>query len=340
MMAPSMRLRLPSLIGAATVAIALFSAPGAARADSAIADQLFQEAKAAMKEGKLDEACPKFQASYDADPGLGALLNLADCLERAGRLASAYGKWAEAVEVAHRKGDERVAFARERRDAIKPKLSSITVQVSGTGTGLVVYKGNTKLSEGAYGTALPTDPGQTVVQVVRGDAVLWERTVVLKEAEATTVVVDLGEIEKANPAPVKKRVEQKEGVGGAEVPVTFWGDQRIAGLIVSLVGVAGAGVGFTMGGLALGNTSNIDENCTPADGGQRYCTQDGIDAASTTSTFADASTYTLIGSGIVFAVGLTVFITAPGEAAELDDRAYLIPWFDQRGGGVMVGGRF
>jgi len=340
MMAPSMRL-LPFFCGLGVVSVVLASGAGLARADSAIADQLFQQAKEAMKDGNFDVACPKFQASYDADPGLGALLNLADCLEHSGRLASAYGKWAEAVEVAQRKGDERVAFARDRREALKPKLSSITVQVSGTAPNLVVYKGNTLLSAGAYGTALPTDPGSTVVQVVRGDAVLWERSVVLKEAESTTVIVDLAEIEKANPAPVKKRVTQKEGVATAEQPTSFWGDQRIAGLVVSLVGVAGAGVGFTMGGLALGSTSDIDANCTSADNdGKRFCTQAGIDAAATTSTFADVSTYTLIGSGIVFAVGLTVFITAPGEAAELDDRAYFVPWVDPHSGGVIVGGRF
>lgn len=327
-----------ALLGAAALVVSM---PGSARADSAVADQLFQEAKALMKEGRVGDACPKFQASYDADPGLGALLNLADCLERDGRLASAYGKWSDAVELASRKGDERAAFAKEKREALKPKLSFVIVRVAGQGTNLDVYKGNTKLTQGAFGSSLPTDPGSTVVQVVRGDAVLWERSVSLREAETTTVDVDLSEIEKANPAPVKKRVELKEGGGKGEAPASFWSGQRVAGLAVGLAGVAGAGVGFTLGGLALGGMSDIEANCTAPDAnGQRLCTKAGQDAADTTSTFAKASTGTLIASGVVFAVGLTVFITAPGEATELDERAYFRPWFAPDAGGVVVGGTF
>ncbi len=319
----------------------LLSTAAPARADSAVADQLFQEAKAFMKEGRFGDACPKFQASYDADPGLGALLNLADCLERDGRLASAYGKWSDAVELASRKGDDRAAFAREKREALRPKLSNVIVRVAGKGTNLDVYKGNTKLTEGAFGSSLPTDPGTTFVQVVRGDAVLWERTVTLKEAETTTVDVDLTEIEKANPAPVKKRVEVKEGGVKGDAPQTFWSGQRVAGLAVGLAGVAGAGVGFTLGGLALGKMSDVEANCTaPDETGQRLCTKAGQEAAATTSTFATASTATLIASGIVFAVGLTVFITAPGEAAELDERAFFRPWVGPEAGGVVVGGTF
>lgn len=324
------------------VVMAAASYQAEARADAAIADKLFQEAKALASEGKFAEACPKFEASYAADAALGAILNLADCLEREGRLASAFGRWGEAVEQADRKGDDRAAFARERREALRPKLSFVTVQVAGEAAGLDVYKGNTKLQKGAFGVALPTDPGEAVVQVVRGDAVVWERTVSLREAESTTVQVDLAEIERANPAPVKKRVELREGGGKAgEAPAGFWSGQRVAGLVVALAGVAGAGVGFTLGGLAAAQTSDIDAGCTSGDDGNiRLCTPAGSDAASQAKSLADGSTWTLIASGIVAGVGLTVFITAPSEAAELDERAFVSPWVTPQGAGVVVGGTF
>ncbi len=310
-------------------AIALFLSFATARtanADPAVADQLFKQAKELLKEGKIAEACKRFQESFDTDPAVGSLMNLADCLERDGRIASAYGRWGEAVELTQRRKDERVDFARQRRDALKPKLSFLTIQVAGQGEGLSIYRGNTKLTQGAFGIALPTDPGNAVVQVVRGDQVLWERTVVLKESESATVLVDLGEIVRVNPPPVKKRVDSAEGGGGAgtESDVgAFWGPQRVAGLVLMSVGVAGAAVGFTFGGLASSKSGDIDAGCTPASGSDetRFCTDSGRAAVDEAKTFADVSTYTLVASGVIAAVGVTVFVTAPSAATELEDRA-------------------
>jgi len=326
---------------------ACLTATSAAHADPAVADQLFKQAKELMKAGKVSEACERFRESYETDPAVGALMNLADCLERDGRIASAYGRWGEAVELTGRKQDERVTFARERRDALKPRLSFLTVQVAGTGEGLSVYRGNTKLAPGAFGIALPTDPGQAVVQVVRGDAVLWERKIALKETESATVLVDLGEIARVNPPPVKKRVDQRESGSGqgdaAEVP--FWNTQRIAGLAVMGLGVAGAAVGFTFGGLASSKTGDIDDGCTNGD--TRYCTADGQSAVDEAKLFADVSTYSLNASGIVAAVGVTVFVTAPSAAAELEDRATapgvrvaVTPFVGPDGAGLGVRGSF
>jgi len=297
-----------------------------------------------MSEGKIAAACAKFEASYDADPALGALLNLADCLERDGRLASAYGRWGDAVSVATRKGDERVTYARERREALQPKLSFVTLNVQGKAEeDLFVYKGDSKLSSGAYGTALPTDPGETVIQVVRGaDQVLWETKLNLTEAERRDVTVPLEEIAKANPPPVKRRDKPKGSPAGAgavgEATVGFWSPQRIAGFVIGAGALAGAGVGFAFGGIASSKASDLDQECTTGD--TRYCTQTGQDIAASAVFFAEASTWTLISSGIVAAVGVTVIVTAPNEDAALEDRAFLAPWVLPAGGGVVAGGRF
>jgi hypothetical protein len=331
---------------AALTCIAAATFASDARADAAVADQLFKQAKDLLKEGKITEACERFRESYETDPALGALMNLADCLERDGRIASAYGRWGEATELAARKQDDRADFARQRRDALKPRLSFLTVQVSGTGEGLSVYRGNTKLTSGAFGIALPTDPGEAVVQVVRGDAVLWERKVQLKESESATVLVDLGEIARVNPPPVKKRVNQRErGTGQGEAEESFWNTQRIAGLAVMGAGVVGAAIGFTFGGLAASKSGDIEDGCTSGD--TRFCTNAGRDAVDEAKTFADVSTYTLIGSGIVAAVGLTVFVTAPSSASELEDRAHaprvrvgLSPVLGPDSAGLLVRGSF
>ena len=46
----------------------------------AAAETLFREGKALGTDGKIAEACPKFEASLELDRSLGTLLNLADCL--------------------------------------------------------------------------------------------------------------------------------------------------------------------------------------------------------------------------------------------------------------------
>lgn len=310
-----------------------------ASADVGTADQLFTQAKELMKEGKFTAACAKFEASYDADAALGSLLNLADCLEKDGRLASAYGRWGDAMDIAARKNDDRSGFAKERREAIRPKLSFITLDVKGDATGFEIYKGDTKVTQGGFGSALPTNPGETTVQVVRDDSVLWETKVSLKEADQKTVLVPLDEIAKANPSPVRKRSSLGENrVKVGDAPVGFWNTQRVAGFVVGGVGILGAGAGFALGGLAMSKTSDIDAECTSGD--PAYCTPRGLDLVDTAKTFGDASMWTLIGSGVVVAVGVTVILTAPSEANELGDRATNAPWIRLGANGLTLGGSF
>ena len=66
--------------------------------NKAAAEALFSEGRSLASAGKCDEAIPKFQASQKLDPGIGTLLNLADCYEKVGRTASAWGRRAMAPE--------------------------------------------------------------------------------------------------------------------------------------------------------------------------------------------------------------------------------------------------
>src|SRR5262249_55785874 len=61
------------------------------------AAKLFLEARALVAEDKYAEACPKFEESQRLDPGLGTQYNLALCLEKVGKLGSAWRNFA-AVE--------------------------------------------------------------------------------------------------------------------------------------------------------------------------------------------------------------------------------------------------
>src|SRR6185369_2523943 len=92
------------------------------------AEVLFNEGKKLQKEGKIPEACRKFEASYRLDPAGGTVLNLGLCHDKEGKLASAWGELKEALAAAKKANrKDREKIARERIDAIEPRLPYVIV---------------------------------------------------------------------------------------------------------------------------------------------------------------------------------------------------------------------
>src|SRR5690606_24363777 len=117
-----------------------------AAADSATAEALFREGKALLDRGEIDAACEKFQASMDAEPSIGAQLNLARCHEQLGRTASAWAEYLKAASLAQRHGDaRRERSARELAAELEPRLSKLTVEVVAPAEGLTVELGDIAL---------------------------------------------------------------------------------------------------------------------------------------------------------------------------------------------------
>src|SRR5690242_6612861 len=79
---------------------------GAQGADLAAAQSLFDAAKQLVAQGKHAEACPKFLASFKLDPKPGTAVNLADCYEKTGQIASAWARFQEAAALAQRAGQQ------------------------------------------------------------------------------------------------------------------------------------------------------------------------------------------------------------------------------------------
>src|SRR5262245_1711819 len=67
--------------------------------DLAAAEALFREARAAMQSGDFDAACAKFEESERLDKAPGTVLNLAECEEKRGRVATAWGHLRRAVDM-------------------------------------------------------------------------------------------------------------------------------------------------------------------------------------------------------------------------------------------------
>lgn len=299
---------------ALSVALALAAGPALA-AENAAADALFQQAKLLSDAKKWDAACPKFLASYKLDATLGTLLNLADCEEHVGKIATAWSHWGDAAEMARRTGDKRADYATTRREALGPKLPKIQLDVVVGKSSLTVQRDGVKIDPAAFGVPLPSDPGERIITVMRGEEVLARKVVTAKEGQTSTLAIDLPATEAAAPKP-----------GGARSP------QRTAGYAVLGVGI---GLVAIAGGLELGAMSvKSGAACYDA-----FCTPSGYAAVGKARTFANAGQWLGIGGLLVTAVGVTLAVTAPKPGGPKQAAAlWAAPWAGPTGAGFGVGG--
>src|SRR5688572_26735777 len=123
--APAAALALVTLLGESAA-----FAQAASPADAAAADALYDEAEKLMGAGRYNEACPKFAESYRIDPATGALLALAACYEKGGKIASAWTTYRQVVARALREKDgERAEASKARVAELEPRLPRLTIRV-------------------------------------------------------------------------------------------------------------------------------------------------------------------------------------------------------------------
>src|SRR5688500_5414952 len=79
-----------------------------ALAQSVEAEALFREGKALLQQGKLAEACAKFDASDRLEPSVGTELNAADCHEKNGKVATAWAGFLKAAANAAKAGNDKL----------------------------------------------------------------------------------------------------------------------------------------------------------------------------------------------------------------------------------------
>jgi tetratricopeptide (TPR) repeat protein len=334
---------LRAALGAAAAVCAVAS-PAPARADdSASAQALFDEAVALKAKEEWAKACPKFASSYKLDPALGTLLNLANCYEKVGQIASAWAKWEEAYQWATKNNDNRAEYAMKQRDALVPRLSKLTITVTSPVPGLSIERDTSAVSEAMYGTALPVDPGAHSVFIKRDDEILKTEKITVAEAQSAALSFDLAAIEKAAPPPRPRTAVMALG----PAPVL-----RKVGWAVGAGGLAAVLAAGVIEGLAVAKKEQADD---PASCFKKLCTPQGKGLADQASTLAEAGQWVGIGGLAVVAVGVTLLIVTPSQvvlksppgddkrAAKKPERnLWATPWVapvaDGRGGPVQMSG--
>ena len=180
------------------VALASASAGAQSASGGATAQALFDSAKKLMKSGKYAEACPALEESQRIEPRSGTALNLADCYEHQGRLASAWSTYIEAATLAKSSGNsERERGARERADGLAPKLSKLSISAPSASSipDLQVTRDGEPVGPAQYGVPLPADPGEHTVSARAPGRKAWQAKVTV-EGSASTARVTVPDLEK------------------------------------------------------------------------------------------------------------------------------------------------
>ena len=285
------------------------SAATAAPRDAASADTLFQQGRDAMKRGDYAAACPKFVESQHLDPAPGTLINLADCEERQGKLASAYAHLREALDTLPR-GDERLALVRTKLAWLEKRTPRLTVQVaSGAPTGTLVKRGEVELSGASLGTALPVDPGTVTVVVTAPGRRPRTFEVTIGAGQSKTLSVEPGEVDPTVAVGAARRRRAAGSAEDAAHPPDAAHTQRIAGWVLVGAGAVGLGVGAFAFSKRSSNLDRASNRC-PAD----VCATED-DAAQFHAELAGATNWKKIGAvslagGVVAAAGGAILLLA------------------------------
>ena len=329
--------RLACLICAGIVATAAsaraqdnYQAVGAAKT-------LFEQGQKQMEEKNFDAACQSFKASNEAVARVGTLLNLADCYEKAGKLASAWGAYYSAISLGKQQNKpEYEDFAQKNQDRLAPLLSKMTIVVPSEVKvdGMKVTRDGHLVEQAELGVAVAVDPGKHVIEATAPRKLAFHKEVTVDDAHKQVEV----KIEKLAEAPMAwartnqpQIVEKVVEVPSAITPV------RIGGIVLGSLGVASVIVGSVLGFVANDKYQNALKN--DCGGNPNACSPVGVTNGGTAHDLANVATGLFVGGLVAVAGGVTLFIVgAPSRPETQSARLRITPL--PGGAGASFAGTF
>jgi len=329
---PPARVFLGFAVGYLGLSFAAVAVAEPTSADKSLATQLFKEGRALVDQGRYTEGCRKLEESQRLDPGGGTLLNLALCHEKEGRTATAWTEFTEALGIA-RKDDrpQRAEIAQQHIEALEPTLSRLVVQIPPASDlpDLEIKRDGTAIRRAAWGTAMPIDPGDHVIEAFALGKLPWKQTVTVPpKAETKTIAVPVLENAPVAPTP-------SASTSSGQMPGTFIEVRRSvnpAAWVAYGIGALGVGAGTYFGLRAMSDQRTADDNC-PQD---KCVNRTGTSANANAIKWANIST---VGFGVgALGIGLGTFLllsrgttTIPSTAAS--------PWIAPRAVAIDITGQ-
>ncbi|MGE5182616.1 MAG: hypothetical protein ACM31C_11165 [Acidobacteriota bacterium] len=245
--------------------------PAHAPDNTVAAETLFREGKKLMKEHELAQACEKFEASERLDESIGTLLNLGDCREKSGQLATAWATFLKAASDARTAGDvRRETEGRARATALEPRLSYLTISIPDANRveGLVIKRDGVIVDPALWNQGVPVDAGTYQISGQAPGHEAWSTNVSVQgEAQKASVEVprfkQLADLTKAvtvkpAPAPVAPPLEPRDDDDERPAPPPRWTMLRKASVVAAAVGAASVagGLGFGLESRSLERQAN------------------------------------------------------------------------------------
>lgn len=295
--------------------------------DPVAAQALFKTARQLVDKGNYAEGCPQFAASFELYPSASTMLNVAQCHEHDGKLASAWEAYNQALTLNHEtKGEERRKgledLAKKGIAALEPRLPRLLITIKAPPPGLKVQRDGKDLPTAALSAALPADPGAHQIEASAPGYRDESRSVTLEPGKTATVEITL---QPAAPGG-------KDTTASPSKPVWPW--------IVGAGGVAltGAAVFFLVDD--LGAIHALRDNCRDVPGGT-YCPSSYDYQADNARKNRDLPLFIGLGSAGVLALGAAIYGLASTRKSDAEPpKTTALPWVVPGGAGATVGGRF
>lgn len=332
-----------------SIALALLAPAAEVHAQSAEAEVLFRDGRKLIKLGKLEAGCDKLEASEKLESSVGTLLNLGDCREKLGRIASAWAAFRKAEATAKLRNEPRRRNEAARRaQALEHKLPHLAIMVPKRIDGLVIKRDDEPVNPVVWNTSVPIDPDTYTIVAEAPGYKPW-RTEVTINGKLKRNVITIPALERA---PVAARKEDNLAPTDLPLPPTApsvaivtpppaerraepapsrWTTARKVAVGAGIAGVAGLGTGVYFGLRARDLQDRSDELCPTA-----TCDDpDGLRLNDRAQTSArNANIFYAVGGVGLAAAGVLWFIGGP------DDERVVTPTIGRDHAGVSFAGKF
>lgn len=310
-----MRRSIGSFLASATLACAALGAlprPANAQDSSAqaAARALFDDGVALMAQNRLTEACPKLEASLEQFAGLGTRGKLAECYEKAGRLASAWRTYKEVARLAGAAGDTtREKVAGDRAQGLESRLAFVAVVVPTPEIpGLVVKRNGKPFDQ----IVAPEAVDAGLVQIEASAPGRRPFTIQVMASSGQTSRVELPTLDKEGPAtpahaaPPPARTTPHDTTTTREP--TAW--QKPLGLALGGTGLVALAVGGIVG-LSAKSTYDGAFDSGACDKVTLACTEAGQKDTDSARSSATAATVLTVAGAALAVGGAVLWFTAP-----------------------------
>ena len=251
--------------------------------NASAAQVLFDAGRRAMERNQHELACQKFYESQRLQAAVGTLLNLGHCEEQRGNLASAWRRYADALDLME-EGDRRQEFAQKKTEALEPRIPRLTVVLEPTAPPNVRVTRDGRSISRELGAPVRLDPGRFVVVAEAAGHETRVFEVALRPGDNQRLRVGVGQ-----------RIAPNSAQGAPDRRNTRSGKSTL-GYVFLGSGIAAGAAGATFGALTYDEYQTVRDHCDLET--SRCFDPTGQKAASTGATYEKLA-YILGGTSLV-----------------------------------------